>query len=133
MKLAVAMLVLVSSFAFAGKADREYMKNELTPAISTSTASIKKACGCALKISTTATVANEADMRQVKYIVEEVAAGATKYCTDADSKKAVCKMHELKLAKGTESGFKLSGAVGTATTDGQMNPSFDMMTAELDK
>jgi len=133
MKAILSAMALLSTFAFAGKADREFLKSNLNPAITAATAGVLQACGCSMKITVGKSIVNEADMKQAKYIVEEVSTGATKYCTDADSKAAVCKMKSLELAKGSESKFTFSGSHGVAMTDGQMNPSFDMITAQLDK
>lgn len=133
MKLTIGMLVLVSSLAFGGKAEREFMKSTLTPAINASSEAYKKACGCSLKITSTSTIVSQDDMTNAKHIVEDVAQGATKYCTDDESKKALCKMTSLKIEKGKESRFELKGSEGVATTDGQVFPTFDMMTRQLDK
>jgi len=132
MKKLIGILIILPVLAFAGKAEREYKANELDPSVKKAQAAYKK-CGCDLKITFGATIKSEADMRQAKYMVEDIATGAPKYCTDADSKKAVCQMKSLEIVKGSESKFSFTGGRGIASTDGQMNPSFDMMTAELDK
>jgi hypothetical protein len=132
MKRFITLLAILPVIAFAGKAEREYKTNELDPAVKAAQAAYKK-CGCDLKITFAASISSEADMRQVKYIVEDITTGAPKYCTDAESKKAVCKMKSLEIAKGSESKFTFSGGRGVASTDGQMNPSFDMIATELDK
>jgi len=62
-----------------------------------------------------------------------VADGVAGYCTDEASKKAVCKMKSLVLAKAAESTFTFKNGKGIATTDGQSHTSFEMMTRELDK
>jgi hypothetical protein len=108
----------ISTAAFAGKEDRDY----------------KSACGCGLAITIDeATVKNKDDYYLVKHIADSITDGAAGYCTDAASKKAVCQMKSLVLAKAAEATFTFKGGKGTATTDGQAHVSFDMMTRELDK
>jgi hypothetical protein len=129
----LAVLSLLPMAAFAGKKEREFMNKEVTPAIAAAEAAYSKSCGCKLKVSIASTIASEDDMREAKRMANEVTEGAPKYCTDADSKKAICKMNALELAKGSSTGFSLAGSKGKAMTDGQSYVSWDMMTAEIDK
>ena len=124
----------VSSTAFAGKEERDYMKNEVMPAVKDAEAKFKSSCGCALSITVDeTTVKSKDDMYSVKHIAGYVADGVGSYCTDAASKKAVCQMKSLLLAKAKEATFTFKGGKGTATTDGQSSCSWEMMTRELDK
>jgi hypothetical protein len=134
MKHLALVLFFVPLAAFAGKAERDFMKSEVTPAVTEAQAAFKTACGCDLKISIDeATIKSVDEMRLAKYIAQSVTTGAPEYCTDAPAKKAVCKMKSLKLAKAKETKFTFAGTAGTATTDGQAVANFAMMTDELDK
>jgi hypothetical protein len=125
--------LLVSSLAIAGKAEREYVKTDLTPAVTKAQDSFKKACGCALKINVNANLKEIDDMRQAKYISDNISDSAAGYCTDDASKKAMCVMKTLDITKGKETKFTYAGGKGTAITDGQSYVSWDMMTREIDK
>jgi len=131
--IAATMLISIP-LAFAGKAEREYQKNELAPSVTKAQDTYKKACGCALKINVNATTIKEIDdMRQARYITENVSDSVAGYCTDTESKKAMCAMKTLDITKGKETKFTFAGGKGTAVTDGQSYVSFDMMTREVDK
>lgn len=134
MKRALLVLSLFPILAFAGKTEREYMKNEVTPAVKAAETEFKKACGCDLKISVNeGSIKSKDDMYEAKHIAESVTEGAPKHCTDAASKKAVCQMKSLDIQKTKETKFTFAGSKGVATTDGQSYTSWDMMTQELDK
>jgi hypothetical protein len=134
MKNLALVLLFVPLAAFAGKEEREYMKSDVTPAITAAQGAFKSGCGCDLKmVLDEASVKSKDDMYQIKHMAESVAEGAPKHCTDAESKKAICKMKTLKMAKAKESTFSFAGAAGTATTDGQSYTSWDMIARELDK
>lgn len=91
-------------------------------------------CGCALTITVDeTTVKAKDDMYPIKHIAEAVTEGAPAYCTDAESKKAVCQMKTLVLAKAAEAKFTFKAGKGIATTDGQSHTSWEMITRELDK
>lgn len=124
----------ISLTAFAGKEDRDYKEKELMPAVKNAEAKFKAACGCALAIAVDeSTVKTKDDYSRVKYIAGYVADGVGGYCTDAASKKAMCQMKTLVLAKAAEATFTFKGGKGIATTDGQSITTFEMMTRELDK
>jgi hypothetical protein len=130
----IAAVMFVSITAFAGKAEREYMKNEVMPAVKKAQDAFKKSCGCALAITVNeGTIKTQDDMYPAKHIAESVADGVAGYCTDDASKKAVCQMKSLEIAKAKEATFTFKGGKGIATTDGQSHTSFEMMTRELDK
>ena len=132
--VAIAAVMFVSLTAFAGKAEREYMKNEVMPAVKKAEAQYKKFCGCALAITVDeGTVKSTDDMYPTKHMAESIADGVEGYCTDDASKKAMCQMKSLQLAKAKESTFSFKGGKGVATTDGQSHTSFEMITRELDK
>ena len=120
--------------AFAGKEERETMKNEVVPAVKEAEAKFKSACGCALAITVDeTTVKSKDDMYKVKYMAEKVTEGAPQHCTDAESKKAMCQMKSLVLGKAAEATFTFKNGKGIATTDGQSSCSWEMMVQELDK
>jgi hypothetical protein len=124
----------ISLTASAGKEDRDYKEKELMPAVKETEAKFKSACGCGLAIAIDeATVKTKDAYTAVKYMVSAVAEGVAGYCTDAASKKAMCQMKTLVLAKAAEATFTFKGGKGIATTDGQSHVSFEMITQELDK
>jgi len=129
---AVVMMVSIP-LAFAGKAEREFHKNEMTPAVTKAQDAYKKACGCALKINVNASLKEIDDMRQAKYIAENITENVSGYCNDDASKKAMCAMKSLDITKGPDTKFSFAGGKGSAVTDGQSYVSFDMMTREIDK
>jgi len=134
MKAVLFMIVLFPLAAFAGKTEREYMKNEVKPAVEAAEKEFKAKCGCALKIKINeSTFKSTDDMYQAKHTANGVKDGCGGHCTDDDSKKAVCKMKNLEIAKGKETKFEFNGSKGTAWTDGSSYTSFEMMTAQLDK
>jgi hypothetical protein len=132
MKTVLAVVLLVSP-AFADKASREFMKNELAPAVKAAETKVKTACGCALKINLAASIKEDGEMRTAKHIAGSINDEVEKFCSDAESKKSVCQMKTLDIAKAADSKFTFAGGKGTATTDGQSYVSFEMMTRELDK
>jgi len=125
--------LLVSTIAIAGKTEREFQKNELTPAVTKAQDAYKKACGCALKININASLKDVEDMRQARNTSNNISENVAGYCTDDASKKAMCAMKTLDITKGPESKFTFAGSKGTVVTDGQSYVSFDMMTREIDK
>jgi hypothetical protein len=134
MKKLILLAALIPTMAFAAdKATREYIKSDVTPAITEAQTTFKKACGCALAIKMNDSVKTQDDYKLAKYIADSIKDGAAGYCTDADSKKAVCQMKTLELGKAKEATFTFKGGKGVATHDGQANSNFDMMTKELDK
>ena len=134
MKTFVLLLALVPMVSFAAdKATREYVKSDFNPAVTAAQDAFNKACGCKLAIKANGSVKTQDDYRLAKYIAESVKDGAAGYCTDAESKKAVCQMKTLELGKANEATFTFKGGKGVATHDGQANSNWDMMTKELDK
>lgn len=124
----------MSVTAFAGKEEREYLKSDVMPSVKKAEAAFKSACGCALAITVDeTTLKTKDDLYPAKHIADSVADGVAGYCTDAASKKAVCQMKSLTLAKAAEAKFTFKGGKGVATTDGQSHTTFEMMTRELDK
>jgi hypothetical protein len=130
----MGLIGTMSVTAFAGKEERDYMKNEVMPAVKAAETKVKASCGCAMSITVDeTTVKNKNDMYKVKFIAGYVTEGAGTYCTDAESKKAVCQMKSLVLGKAAQATFTFKAGKGTATTDGQSVCSWEMMTRELDK
>src|ERR1041384_3082890 len=94
--LVVASLTAMSLTAFAGKEEREMMKNEVTPAVKEAMAKVKASCGCAMTITVDeTTVKTTDDMYQIKHMAGWVTEGAPAYCTDDASQKAVCQRKTL--------------------------------------
>jgi len=131
---AAGSIVLVSSLvAFAGKAEREFQKKELKPMIAKAEAKYRSACGCALTITVTPSIRTYEDMRQARFIARDILDKADGYCTDTESKKAMCAMRTLEIVRGKETSFTYSGTKGTATTEGVSYVNFEMITRQLDK
>lgn len=126
-------LTLVSINAFAGKAERDYMKDSVQPAIKEAEAKFKAACGCALKITATDSLKSQDDMAQAKNTASSITDNVEKYCTDEASKKAMCAMKSIDVVKGKETAFAFKAGKGTCTTDGNSYVHWDMITRELDK
>ena len=134
MKRSLLLLAFIPFLAFGGKEEREYMTSTLTPAVKAAEAAFQKACGCGLKVVVDEkTIKSKNEMYQAKNVSDSVTEGSAKYCTDDASKKAVCQLKTLKIGKDSETKFAFAGGTGTATTDGQSYPSWDMMTPQLDK
>jgi hypothetical protein len=126
-------LMLVSLSAFAGKTERDYMTNEVQPAVKAAEAKLKSACGCSVSFTVSDSLKTTDDMAQARNIANAVTEGAPAYCSDAASKKAVCQLKTIEVVKGKETGFAFKGGKGTCTTDGQSYVSWDMITREIDK
>jgi hypothetical protein len=124
----------LSLTAFAGKAERDAMSKKVVPAVNAAEEKFKASCGCPLKITVDeTTIKSTNDMTLAKYMAEHVTAGAPKYCTDDASKKAVCQMKNLTLAKAAKAEFTFKDGAGLCTTDGQGSCSWEQMTRVLDK
>lgn len=130
----ITLSLFISVTALAGKAEREYKKSDVDPAVADAQAKVKSACGCALAITLAAnTIDTQDNLYQVKHIAESIADGAPKYCTDAESKKAVCQMKTLEIQRGKETAFTFKGGKGLSVHDGQSYMGWDNMSRELDK
>jgi hypothetical protein len=127
-------LLSVSTLALAGKAEREFMKSEVQPAIKAATESFKSACGCSLDFKVDEGTFKTTDqMTQIRNTANSIKDGAVEHCTDAESKKAMCALKTLSYKLDKESKFEFKGSTGTATTDGGSYVSWGMMTQEIDK
>lgn len=131
--VAVSVVLATSIFAFAGKQEREFTKNELQPMVAKAKAKYQSACGCALAIKVTASIKTVEDMRQARFIARDIADKVEGYCTDTESKKALCTMKTLDIVRGKETAFTFAGGKGTAVTEGVSYVNFEMITHELDK
>jgi len=130
----VAMSLFISVTALAGKEEREYKKSDVDPAVKAAEAKVKSSCGCALSIVLNAnTIDTKDNMYQAKHVADSITEGAAAYCTDADSKKAVCQLKTLEIVRGKETAFTFKAGKGTSTHDGQSYMGWDVMTHELDK
>jgi hypothetical protein len=108
--------------AVAGKTEREFWKNTVTPAIEKAKKTYKDACGCALDINVDESAKKSEDiMRNVRNVCEDIDNPAKGYCTDADSKKALCQMSKLVIKHGPagDTKFAFAKGVGTVTLDKQ--------------
>jgi hypothetical protein len=133
-RVAVVVMLVTVALAYAGKIEREFMKNEVQPAARKAEAAWKSACGCVLKVNVKeASYKSRDDMTSARNIVNTVEENVKAYCTDGDSKAALCKMKTLDVMFGENATFTFKGSVGTVTTYGITAPSWDMLTRELDK
>ena len=136
--IAIITTLGISATGLAGKEDRDYMKNEVMPAVKKAETTWKSACGCALKITvdeTTITSANDG-MQPARDFCGTITENVAGYCTDDASKKAMCKMKSLTIKRAPESvdlSFTFKGGTGIATVRGISAPSWAMVTSELDK
>ena len=133
MKMLIALLALIPLAAFAGKKERDYMTGTVTPAVKKAEKDFNTACGCKLAIKVADSIKSEDDMYQATHVAESLSSEAAGYCTDADSKKAVCQMKSLEIGKVKETKFSFSSGKGVSMTDGQSYAGFSLMTQELDK
>jgi hypothetical protein len=133
MKLMIAMIVFMPMLAFAGKEERDYRKNELDPKIVSAVGAFKGACGCDLKVTIDESIKSKDDMYTAGHVFEKIKDESSGLCSDAEAKKAICKMKTLEVKKGSTSGFKLEGSKGISTTDGQSYITFEMMSKVLDQ
>jgi hypothetical protein len=130
-------LMAPSMTAFAGKREREFMEKELAPKVKDASDKFKSSCGCSLAITVDdSTTKSTDDMRQARSMAGTISEGAPKFCTDAASKKAVCQLKSLVLAKAVKPAvaeFTFKDGKGMLTQDGQMYTGWDQMIQKLDK
>ncbi|MBC3917878.1 hypothetical protein H8L32_10370 [Undibacterium sp. CY18W] len=132
-KLAGIFLLLPLT-ALAGKAEREMMSNDVEPAVKAATTSLKTACGCDVKFNIKAdSFQTTDDLFKIKYFASTIKDNAAAYCTDPASKKAICKMKSIEFSKAASTTLTFAGSKVTATTDGTSQPSWEMLTREVDK
>jgi len=126
-----------SMTAFAGKKERDFMEKELAPKVKEAGDKFKASCGCPLAITIDdSTTQSTDDMRQARGMATTIIEGAPKYCTDAASKKAICQLKSLVLAKAVKPAnaeFTFKDGKGMLTHDGSMYTGWDQMTRKLDK
>ena len=134
---ALVGIMAPSTTAFAGKKERDFMEKELAPKVKGAQDKFQASCGCALAITIDdSTTTTTDDMRQARNAANTIIEGAPKYCTDAASKKAVCQLKSLVLAKvvkPAKAEFTFKDGKGQLTHDGQMYTGWDQMTRVLDK
>lgn len=129
-----AIILLLPLTAFAGKAERDFMSNEVEPAVKAATAGLKTSCGCDVKFDIKAdSFQTTDDMFKIKYFASTIKDNAGAYCADAASKKAICKMKTIEFSKAASTYLKFAAGKVTATTDGTSQPSWEMLTREVDK
>jgi len=133
--LFIASLGLAAaSLAHAGKAERDFFAAEVAPAVKTATSTLKQSCGCDVKMDVKQDSFQTVDhLRQVRYAAGTIVDNAPKYCNDAPSKAAVCKLKTLEFARTGTTAFKFAAGKGVITLDESSYPSWDMLAAELDK
>ena len=132
-KLSVIALVSVSALVFAGKRERDEMDKTTRPAMKKAEDTFRASCGCPLAISADPSLDSVSELSGARFIADSITREAPKYCVDAASKKAMCQMTTLTLAKGKPAAFTFKDGHGVATTDGQQNTTWAMMAKRLDK
>lgn len=132
-KLAGILLCLPLA-AWAGKAERDFMTAEVEPAVKEATAAFKKSCGCDVKFDVKQdSFQSKDDMFKIKYFASTIKDNAGSYCSDAATKKAMCKIKSIEFSKTAETALKFNAGKVTASTDGTSQPSWEMLTREVDK
>ena len=132
--IAALGLAAASLAAHAGKAERDFFAAEVAPVVQTAATTLQKSCGCAVKMDVKQDSFQTVDhLRQVRHAASAIIDNAPRYCTDAPSKTAVCKLKTLEFARTGTTAFKFAAGKGTITLDESSYPSWDMLTAELDK
>ena len=124
--------VLISMTALAGKRERDLKTNEVIPAINDAEAKWQASCGCKLAITLDDNVDGLDELRSARNTAQAISEGVPGYCTDAGSKKALCQMKTLAIAKG-EPGFTYKNGHGTAIVAANTHPGFEMITQAIDK
>ena len=133
--LVLASLALAAaSLAHAGKAERDFYTAEVEPAVRSAAGALKQSCGCDVKMDVQMSTFQTVDhLRQVRYSAGTIIDNAPRYCNDAPSKAAVCKLKTLEYARTGTTAFKFAAGKGVITLDESSYPSWDMLAAELDK
>lgn len=133
--LAIAFATLAAaSLAHAGKPERDFYAAEVAPAVKTANTTLKQSCGCDVKMDVKQDSFQAIDhLRQVRYAAGTIIDNAPRYCNDAPSKAAVCKLKTLEFARTGTTAFKFAAGKGVITLDESSYPSWDMLAAELDK
>jgi|SRR5215468_6969566 hypothetical protein len=126
------VIVITCATAAAGKRERELMA-KATSAARAAEANFKASCECELSIVLDDSLRSEDEIQFAAYTAEEVSSGAPRYCTDAGSRKALCRMKLLKIAAASRSSFTFDDGVGVATTNGHGHATWDMITRTLDR
>src|SRR5215468_10100863 len=99
------VIIVTCATAVAGKRERERMTMDAIPAARAAEANFKASCECELSVVLDASLQSVDEITFAAYIAEEVSKGAPRYCTDADSRKALCRMKTLRIAAATQSSF----------------------------
>jgi hypothetical protein len=130
----VVTLLLTSATALAGKEERDFMNSEVQPKAKEAASKWKSSCGCELKIQIDdASFTKKEDMYAAASFLGHIIDDVGGYCTDAASKKALCQLKTLVVRKADDATFTFKGSTGIATVYGNTSPSFEMVTAQLDK
>lgn len=130
----VQVLMLVSSMAFAGKAERE-LQATINEKMKAGVDAVKANCGCAMKVDIKWDSYKTTDqMTAVKNSLDSFNEESKAYCTDAGAKKAVCAMKTIEYANSDskdEMAFK--GGIMKVTTLSGSVWHFQSFAEEVDK
>jgi hypothetical protein len=128
--------LLISSTAFAGKAEREYQSGTAEPAIKTASEAFQKNCGCPLKITPKWEAFKNVDqMGSAVRTAKSITENSADYCKDAGSKKAMCAMKSLELSVSADATINFAGGkmVITTNTLGDTTMGWDQIVRTVDK
>ena len=133
-QLAFFFAITVSLTAQAGKAEREFLKTKLGPAMKQAEVDFKKSCGCPITfVLADSTTKAENDMFIALHVVETFSRNAEGYCVDADSRKAACQLRTLEIGKADKASFSFKAGRGITLHDGQSYLGWDQIMREIDK
>ncbi len=134
LKYSFLALALISMAAHAGKAERDFASQEVEPTVKKAVTAVKTSCGCDIKFDYKVEAFKDTDeLRKINQLASQFTDNVGRYCNDAPSKAAICKMKTVEVSKANETTFKFSNGKGIATTEGTSVPSWDMITREVDK
>ncbi len=137
MKIKKLALVLMFTpvLAFAGKAEREFVTNEVNPAVQEAIASYKSSCGCDLEFDIKLdTFKDISEMKTIRSFAKRITEGAKSYCTDQATKDVMCELKTIEFSVSSKATFEFKDGKGIATADNQSaSPSWEMVTGAVDK
>lgn len=132
--LMASLLCAVSTVVQAGKVELDFYKEQVEPALITAATTLKQSCGCSVNMNVRKeSFESVPQLRQIRHSAGMIIDNAPRYCNDASSKAAVCKLKTLEYARTGTTAFKFAAGKGVITLDESSYPSWDMLAAELDK
>ncbi len=132
--LAITTLGLAQAVFAQDKAFRDYKNDSVTPEIAKTEKAFQESCGCEVKVSyDDKTIKTADDLRAaIANPISKIPDEVKSYCTNADSKKAICKMKKLVFKIDKENGVEFKNGSVTMISDGTGAPAFGSVTKLLD-